>query len=182
MAVEIKQYVGENMKTLVPRIVGQTEEAKQKKSRGGGGMNRSNEEAFYKELEASQGTGEVAVVRKIQQKWARDDKLLPRFEWRSTGRRETFEPCLDYKGPHFPLKIGTDGKVAVNFQFLKGPFGNERKRRELLQRLNKISGVDISADRINGQPSFPLSVLKDEAALKQFLEVLDWFVQEVKAT
>lgn len=143
-------------------------------------MNRSNEEAFYEELEDSQGVDGAVVVKEIQE-WAQHDKP-PRFEWRSTGRRETFEPCSDYKGPHFPLRIGTDGKVTINFQFLKGPFGKEEKRKELLQRLNEISGVDISADRINGQLSFPLSVLKDEAALKQFREVLDWFVQEVEAT
>ena len=131
-------------------------------------------------MEDSQGFDEAAVVKEIQE-WARHDKL-PRFEWRSTGRCETFEPCSDYKGPHFPLRLGTDGKVTVNFQFLKGPFGKEEKREELLQRLNQISGVDIPADRINGQPSFPLSILKDEATLKQFLEVLDWFVQGVKAT
>ena len=34
LGVEIKQFVGENMKSLVPRVVGQTEEAKRKTGRG----------------------------------------------------------------------------------------------------------------------------------------------------
>ncbi|CAN5909468.1 hypothetical protein BH23ACT11_BH23ACT11_26790 [soil metagenome] len=180
LAVEIKQYMGGGMKTLVPRVIGQTEEAQQKKSGGAGGSDRSDEETFYKKLAASQGNDEVAVVREIQE-WARQDKL-PRFEWRSTGRRETFEPCLDHKGPRFPLKFGADGKVAVTFGWLSSPFGDEKKRKELLQRLNEIPHIDISADRINGHPTFPLSALNDEAALKDFLEVFDWFVHEVKAT
>lgn len=40
LGVEVKQFVGENMKSLVPRVVGQTEEAKGKK---GGGPKRLKE-------------------------------------------------------------------------------------------------------------------------------------------
>jgi gamma-glutamylcysteine synthetase len=64
----------------------------------------------------------------------------------------------------------------------KPPFGDDKKLEELLRRLNEIPGVDIPAHRINGIPTFPLSLLKDEAALDQFLEVFNWFVKEVKAT
>jgi hypothetical protein len=53
---------------------------------------------------------------------------------------------------------------------------------ELLSRLNEGRGVDIPADPISERLSFPLSVLKDEAALRQFLEVLNRFVQEDKAS
>jgi len=52
----------------------------------------------------------------------------------------------------------------------------------LLRRLNEIPGVAIPADSISKRPSFPLSVLKDETALKQFLETLDWFMEEAKAS
>lgn len=98
-----------------------------------------------------------------------------------------FYPCLDHNDvPYFPLKIRTDGKVEVIFRWLntrvpkKPPFDDEEKRLELLWRLNEIPGVDISEARINGIPTFPLSALRDEAALNQFLGVLDWFVQEVR--
>ena len=37
LGIEVKQYIGENLKTLVPRVVGLTEEAATKKSGGGGG-------------------------------------------------------------------------------------------------------------------------------------------------
>lgn len=53
---------------------------------------------------------------------------------------------------------------------------------ELLRRLNEGPGVNIPANRIPEHLNFPLSVLKDEAALRQFLEVLNRFVQEVKAS
>ena len=62
------------------------------------------------------------------------------------------------------------------------PFSKESERLELLRRLNEIPGINLSVSRIKKRPSFPLSVLKDETALRQFLEVLNWFVQEVKAS
>ncbi len=70
------------------------------------------------------------------------------------------------------------------FQYLsrRPAFEDETRRMELRDRLNAIPGIDIPADRITKRPAFPLSVLRDEAAMNQFLEVLDWFVQEVEAS
>lgn len=62
------------------------------------------------------------------------------------------------------------------------PFNDEAKRLELLDRLNQIPGVKIPRDDITRRPSFPLSLLRDEIALKRFLETLDWYVAEIKAS
>ncbi|MDD4447971.1 MAG: hypothetical protein PHN61_09875 [Methanothrix sp.] len=61
------------------------------------------------------------------------------------------------------------------------PFNEESNRMELLARLNKISGINISRDRIGGEPSIYLHTLAEKNALDQFLHVLDWIVQEIKA-
>ena len=189
LAVEIKQYVSQTseLKTLIPRVIGQSVEAQQKKSTASSAQVRSDEEAFFKDLVARQGTDIATSVRKVQH-WAGDNKL-PRFAWRRSRQYEMFYPCLDHMDvPYFPLKIRTDGKIEVIFRWLntrvpkKPPFDEEGKRLEFLHRLNKIPGVDLPEDRINGFPTFPLSSLKDEVALNQFLDVLDWFVQEVKNT
>jgi hypothetical protein len=47
--------------------------------------------------------------------------------------------------------------------------------------LNKIPGVEIRVDAITRRPTIPLAVLTDDAALKAFLGVLDWYIAEVKA-
>jgi hypothetical protein len=65
---------------------------------------------------------------------------------------------------------------------LKPPFNDELKRLEVLRRLNEIPGITIPDKAIDKYPSVPLSVLNNEAALNQFLETLDWFVQEVEAS
>jgi hypothetical protein len=51
----------------------------------------------------------------------------------------------------------------------------------LRDRLNKIPGVEIAANAITRRPTVPLAVLTDDAALKAFLGVLDWYIAEVKA-
>ena len=52
-----------------------------------------------------------------------------------------------------------------------------------LELLNHIPGIDVPGDTIIGKrPWFFLSVLQDGTQLNRFLKVLDWFVQEVKAT
>lgn len=53
---------------------------------------------------------------------------------------------------------------------------------ELLDRLNLIPGVNIPADAITRRPNIPLSQFKEIKKLKQFLEIIDWVVQEIKAS
>ena len=56
-----------------------------------------------------------------------------------------------------------------------------RRRRdaELLKRLNQIPGFSIPDDAIERRPNVYLAVLKNKDSLNQFLETLDWTVQEI---
>ena len=60
-------------------------------------------------------------------------------------------------------------------------FNEEHRIIEILQRLNKLPGFSIPPDAINRYPSIPLSTLKDEEVLKQFLGIFDWVIQEIKS-
>ncbi|MGX1507480.1 UNVERIFIED_CONTAM: alkylated DNA nucleotide flippase Atl1 [Streptomyces graminofaciens] len=68
------------------------------------------------------------------------------------------------------------GTVEVVFQYLKdrAPFDDTAQRRELLQRLNKIDGIDLPEAKLELRPSFPLSVFAEHG--EAVCEVLDWFV------
>lgn len=183
LAVEIKQYVSQdsNLKTLVPRIIGQTTKAQDNKSIGSRSGRQWDEASFLADLEARRGSDEAAVARKIL-KWV---ETRPFNIWWGKGKNDgSFFPMLDHKGTRYWLiSVWTYGRLEVQFQQMKTePFNREPERLELLRRLNEIPGVDLSTDRINKRPSFPLSALKDETALNQFLEVLDWFVREVEAS
>ena len=55
LAVEVKQFTGQGMKTLVPRVLGQTETARQKKSSATNAGKRWDEATFMAALEERSG-------------------------------------------------------------------------------------------------------------------------------
>ena len=182
LAVEIRQYVGEGLKTLVPRVIGQTTEAQRAKSSAGRTKKQWDEPSFFQELEARHSIVEVNIARKILE-WAHS--RTTRVWWGRGSRSGSFVPVLDHKEKgHSLLAVWTYGTVEIYFYWYKYklPFDSEEKRRELLSRLNAIAGVSLPDDAIARRPGIPLSALKDETALKQFLEVFDWVVQEIQAT
>jgi hypothetical protein len=83
-----------------------------------------------------------------------------------------------------PISLQTYGSLSVWFGELKNQstFADENKRLELLRRLNDISGVTVPRKAIDKYPSIALTTLNEEAALAQFLRVLDWIAQEIRTS
>jgi len=183
LAVEIKQYVSQdsNLKTLVPRIIGQTAKAQDSKSGGARSSRQWDGTSFFEELE-SQVPEAIMPARAILE-WA--ENRVNRVAWGKGPKYGTFRAMLDHQGSaHKLLEVWTDGYLYIQ---LGDPqdytlLGEESKRSELLLRLDEIPGISLAAQARKKWPSILLTTLNGEAALKQLLEVLDWFVQEVKAT
>ncbi len=181
LALEVKQYAGQGLITLVPRVIGRTSEAQQRKSTTAGERRQWDEGTFLRELEARRGPAEVAIAKRITA-WA--VQRMSRLGW---GKGKQYGSCyliLDWNGRHhYPFVIWTNGGVEVQFQWEKEkpPFEDESKRLEWLGRLNAIPGVSIPQDGIIGRPSIPLSVLKNDSAMNQFLGVVDWVAEQIKA-
>lgn len=179
-AVEIKQFVGEGRKTLVPRVIGQTAAATQTKS-AAGDATTWDEESFFAKLEEEHGPDDARVARAILE-WAK-----PRFTriWWGKGRRSgSYFPMLDHAGESYrPIAVWTYGTVEIQFEWLqhRRPFDWPDKRLELARRLNQIPGIAIPEDSISRRPSFPLSVLVDENQLESLLQILDWVLSEIRA-
>jgi len=76
------------------------------------------------------------------------------------------------------------GTIEVVFQYLKDrpPFDQLELRRELRVRLNRIDNVDIAEDRLTTRPSFKVSVLESAADREAVGDVLQFFMDEVRAT
>ncbi|MBL3664753.1 DUF262 domain-containing protein [Streptomyces sp. M2CJ-2] len=100
------------------------------------------------------------------------------------GRHEETScfPMLDAgtsRRPHliWPVAIyPMSGTVEVVFQYLKdrSPFDDTEQRRELLNRLNKIEGIDLPEAKLELRPSFPVRVFAEHG--EEICGVLDWFV------
>jgi len=183
LAVEIKQYVSQDssLKTLVPRIIGQTVKAQDNKSGGARSSRKWDESSFFERLETVRGKEEATIARTVLE-WARRRNIPVR--WGTGGTDGSFTPTLEYAGSqHQVTGIYTDGTVEIKFAHMqwKPPFDEESKRIELRNRLTEIEAIEIPEAHVtNKRPWFYLSKLRKRGDLDRFLGVLDWFFQEVR--
>ena len=148
LGIEIKQYISENLKTLVPRVIGQTEEAQQKKSSINRVSKQWDEESFFEVLKDNQGDAEAEVAKNIL-KWAKTS--MEKISWGKGKEIGSFQPILSHNGNDFKLIVcWTNGFVEILFQYIleNPPFNDEEKRKESRSRLNEISGVQLPLDAI----------------------------------
>lgn len=180
LAIEIKQFTGQGLKTLVPRVIGQTAESERAKSAGGNRGDQWTEEKFFPELKTRCGEPAAQVARQILD-WAK-----PRFQefyWGCGVQAGSFAPFYVRGDVSFPsFAVWTYGSVEIYFQHLKNRpiFKAEGKRLELLQKLKAIPGVSIPENAISKRPNIPLEVLQDEKSLKLFFDAFEWLIQQVE--
>jgi hypothetical protein len=175
LAVEIRQYANGNLRTLVPRVLGQTA----RKSSNVHEAGQWDEASFFADLRARRGN-EAAMAARAIFDWAKERRL--RLWWGRGKQSGSFFPLLDQGDEtHWTVSVWTYGTIEVQFQMMKerSPFNDEAKRQELLQRLNTIPGVSIAEDAISRRPSIPLNVLAGPT-LAQFLGTLDWLIGEIR--
>ncbi len=179
IAIEVKQYVGEGLRTLVPRVIGLTAASETRKGRRD--QRQWDEASFFTELEAKRGSAEAAVARELLE-WARIH--MPRFWWGKGKVDGSFIPVLDHNGhPYSPLAIYTNGKLYIRFSWIntRPPFNDPELLRGFLAHVNAIPGVHFPADAVSKAPSIELSLLAaDPAALESLKNALDWFCKTVR--
>lgn len=178
LALEIRQYANASgdVKTLVPRIIGQTAEAEV--TRG----EPWTKQRFLEVLENARGKDEADVARDIF-RWAEAKKLDIR--WGRGRLFGAFTPVFLHRGEDYgPFAVWTSGLIAINFGALRNrpPFDAEKKRLELLKKLNSLLDEKLPEDAINRYPSVRLSALRAPGVLGGVLETFDWFVDEVMAS
>ncbi len=178
LAIEIKQFVGDHLRTLVPRVVGQTETARRKKKVDRGELRQWDESSFFSELCQRRGEREAAIARRLLD-WAAKHGL--RVWWGQGKKDGSFFPMYDNKfGKNFLFSVWTYGSVELQFQHMKTPpFAEEGKRKELAQRLAAI-GVSISEEALKKRPTFGLGLLLQPGHLDEFMGVFDWMLSEIK--
>jgi hypothetical protein len=180
LAVEIRQYTGGTLRTLVPRVMGQTSEALVKKSGGGRQIKLWDEPSFFAELTARCGEQQAELARRILRA---AEQMGCRIWWGKGTRSGSFLPMVDLAGDQYwTIGVWTGGTFEIQFQWMrrKRPFDAVVKREELRKKLNAIPGIAIPADGIEKRPNVPLQALAAPGALDGFLEVLGWVVEEIR--
>ena len=183
LAVEIKQYVSGNLRTLVPSVIGQTAEAQQRKGTGGTAAKASrrwDEKSFFQEVRSQVAEGEVHVAEELY-RWATDHAAYVR--WGKGTLAGSFTPILEHRGEEYSLfACYTNGYVELNFDFLrwKTALKEPAARMALRERLNNIAGFNIAETDIMRRPSVRFGVLAEGTASPEFLGVMNWLVDEIK--
>ena len=107
LGVEIKQFVGQDLKTLVPRVIGMTSNAQTVKGKSRGVEEHWTEETFFAELLNQRGQRETEVARRIVE-WIRPKVTYFYF---GVGKRGSLAPILNIKDKGiFCFSLWTTGK------------------------------------------------------------------------
>jgi hypothetical protein len=179
LGVEIKQFTGQdNIKTLVPRVIGQTTTADNIKGTNKGLNTNWSEETFFAELSSKRGQTEVDMLKQLMN-WMKPQ--ISRI-WYGSGRRGSMVPVYSHLGlDHYLFAIWTTGTIEIYFQWhkYKPPFDDEQKRLELLNKLNQMEGVNISVDKVSARPNIPLNLLIDKKEYHKFIDAYKWFFDEI---
>jgi hypothetical protein len=177
LGVEIKQFIGQDLKTLVPRVIGLTSNAQTVKGKQHGLEQHWTEETFFAELLTQRGEREATTARKLV------DWIKPKvtYFYYGVGRRGSLAPILKLRNKNiFCFALWTGGSVEIYFQHMKTrpPFDNEAKRKELLDKLNLITGLNTPLDKISARPNFPIRLLVELVELNKFIEAFNWYFKE----
>jgi len=181
LAVEIKQFVGQDHKTLVPRVIGQLSKVQRQKSGYAEQGARWDESSFMSKVEGSYGADSAHVAKSLLD-WAIENGL--RIWWGRGRHSGSCVPILEHKNTtHFLFTLWTYGAVEMQLQYMtnKPVFDAIEKRKHLLDELNRIPGVNIPMERIDKRPSIPYPILKDASSLSQFLAIWNDYISQIKA-
>ncbi len=179
IGVEVRQFIGEGLKTLVPKVIGQTALAQQAKGTSQPSR-RWDEATLLQELTTQHGP-EAAKAAKDLVAWAA--RIFDRLWWGAGKQYGSVVPILQlggYKWRFFYLS--TDAQIYVYFQYLqdKPPFDAEEKRLQFLNKVNLIPGVRLPKEVITRYPTISLASLAKGEALERFQEAIEWAISEVR--
>lgn len=177
LGLEIKQFVSDgNTKTFVPRIVGQT----------------SNSVAVKNKASWSE-EGFLMAVKNVDEELVDVcSKILCGFRsfgcyinWGNGKVTPSFVPL--YKGKQenklFAVYAYSTGiKMEIYFKFFKEPYFTQDKKIEIKSKINEIFKTNIKDEDLTRRPSVYINPLKDEGAMKEFLNYFKVIVNDLKAS
>ena len=169
------------MKTLVPRVVGQTETARQKKSSGAKAGKQWNETSFMSALEEQKG----ADARKVAEELLHWITPQVTYIWYGTGSKEGgIVPTIQQgKTKYHVCRMATQGWFVFRFDWLckKSPFSDEAIREQLLAKINEIPGVHFDGDVLTKRTRIPFEKLMTSEAVEKLKSAVSWLIEQVKA-
>jgi hypothetical protein len=181
LAVEIKQFGNETLKTLVPRVYGQTEQATGVKAPGRGRTSKQWDEAStFDDAQTRIGTSELGLMRRLLT-WSQQAGLDLR--WGSGAVYGSFTSVVRSSAgvPMSLFSVYGTGHLEVLFvRWSLPPFSDPAARRECLARLRHLPGFDLPDTWAERRPNVRLADIATEANLARVLDVFGWVLAELR--
>lgn len=186
LGVEIRQYVdaGNEHQTLVPRVIGQTEAARDTKTGGGRRPpKRTWDHESWMSVFAEVKPQQTPIVERLLA-WAEGIGLTIQFGSGAHDPSMQFG-YVDETVRFFPFFIHARGGLELPFTLMTTvypPFERLELRRELRDRLNAIDGVEIPEDKLDKRPNFSVSALSSDEAFQRFTGAMEWAIGQARQT
>ncbi|MBE7200295.1 MAG: hypothetical protein INR70_21160 [Parafilimonas terrae] len=183
IALELRHYTGQGLRTLVPRVIGRTAEAERRKAPASAQANaaayKPTVDEWFATFEAERGVEEVMLARAIRDWWVAQGARV------ETTRAQ--RPSLVVRFEHaersgFPASIKATGRVSTGLYAIKNfaPFDQAGARQEMVDEHRKIAGMVTSDRSFDGEPTLPLALLEDPAVRSQLFAVWDRLLARVR--
>ena len=179
LAVEIKQFAGKGLKTLVPRVLGQTAEAQQKKQPSRPRSEPWDVPGFISHLSKTDHAQEVEFVERV-------------VDW-ATGLGLQIEGGYGAKHGSLYFVLETDDirvrpmslyeayrhtMISISLDEMRSVIEDTSLVSQLCESLNSIDGVDVPWEK--SYPAFQISVLRDPAAWQAFTDAFNSLIDELR--
>ena len=180
LGLEIRQYVGQNAKTLVPRIIGQTAQAQANKTIGGPIVAWDRERFLNVLSERTSGEVAAAAAHLMDELVSRGWELM----WGRGTNDGSCQPVYRHDSTHhiWPLFLWTSDRIQVQYGNMAThpPFDAPGLREEFRDRLRAIQGVALP-DGVDLYPSFPISVFVAPNARESLIQTWHWTAEQIAA-
>lgn len=182
VALELRHYAGQGLRTLVPRLIGRTAEAELRKGDGGtlaGKAFRPSISDWFAQFEAERGAEELAVAIEIRDWW--------QARGADVGTTRSQRPSLylqvtqaDRTG--YPAFVKASGRVTTGLYAIKKlpPFDRVDTRREVVNALASATGLSFTERAFDGEPSVPLAALRDPARREALFAVWQGLMDRIR--
>lgn len=171
LGIELRQFVGENVRSLIPSVIGRTVEASDRKS--GGTTGRQWDEQSLLATLAGQDASEASAARELLS-WAKSHALRL---WWGRGIKDGSCYLMQDVGSRsqYLVAIRTGYRAGyIQFQLAQmiAPFDSAESRSALAARLSGAIGKQINPEA--KYPSVPLTEVASRERVKSLLEVFEW--------
>jgi hypothetical protein len=178
LAIELRQFASEGLKTIVPTIYGHTQAAARKRA---GPVQRWDEASLFDKLSRTVGPKELEIAKAIYMWMGKGESRALIF---GTGKENgSVYPVFKPDGvPINPSYLSSDGKLWLQFGALenKPVFGPIEARRSLMEHFNAIRGANLKEADLSRYPSIALkTIAADPEGEAKVMTALKWMEAQI---